>query len=162
MGKKSKRRTGRTGATAPGTSHPSEASTRDSSNYMKRQKLLSPEEWAANVASIHPFVRPDLPYACLEAQKSVEKTPGSKAVAIRQYGHCPVCLKDASKVCAKCRTVSYCSAECQKAHWNLSHKKACQPNPKKYRMNLDLTQVFQGLDESFFEGHEFLVVKPTE
>ena len=174
MGKKSKRRIGKTGATASGTSHPSVASSCTSTasvrNAIQRQKLLCPEDWATSVASIHPFVRPDIPFSCLEAQKFVEKTASSnnssishgRAKSIREYAHCPMCLKNASEVCSKCRTVYYCSAECQKAHWKLSHKKACQPNPKKYRMNLDLTQVFQGLEESCFEGHEFLVVKPSE
>jgi len=38
---------------------------------------------------------------------------------------CPPCGKPASKMCSSCKEVTYCSGECQKAHWKL-HKAACR------------------------------------
>lgn len=42
-------------------------------------------------------------------------------------GHCGGCAARGEhfKFCAACRAVSYCSAECQKAHWK-EHKAACR------------------------------------
>ncbi|EFC44143.1 hypothetical protein NAEGRDRAFT_58086 [Naegleria gruberi] len=39
---------------------------------------------------------------------------------------CAVCKKAASKKCANCKAVYYCSADCQKKHWSV-HKKLCKP-----------------------------------
>ena len=74
---------------------------------------------------------------------------------------CPVCLKPAALLCAKCKSAYYCSKECQKKHWRLSHKQACSPNPKLYTFNTDLGQ-FRGLSKEYFQPHEFIVIKPTE
>jgi MYND finger len=74
---------------------------------------------------------------------------------------CPVCFNGAPFHCPVCKTVNYCSKDCQKVHWKLSHKESCQPNPRKYKVCLDLS-VFAGLPRDCFEGHEFLMVKPTE
>jgi hypothetical protein len=39
---------------------------------------------------------------------------------------CPVCVVLATKVCSRCRKMSYCCVEHQKVHWK-THKKECQP-----------------------------------
>ena len=39
---------------------------------------------------------------------------------------CPVCGVLATKVCSRCRKMSYCCVEHQKVHWK-THKKECQP-----------------------------------
>ena len=42
-----------------------------------------------------------------------------------QQGHlCFFCGKDGSKACGRCRHATYCSAECQRAHWP-EHKNKC-------------------------------------
>lgn len=42
------------------------------------------------------------------------------------YDHCAQCTKpQASKRCAKCKIVSYCSRECQAKHWKRVHKASC-------------------------------------
>ncbi|TEB28780.1 hypothetical protein FA13DRAFT_1735305 [Coprinellus micaceus] len=44
---------------------------------------------------------------------------------------CASCQKsDASKLCSKCRLVSYCDANCQSAHWK-DHKPECIPEVVK-------------------------------
>jgi hypothetical protein len=91
----------------------------------------------------------------------VEAGARSEAKLIEHYGDCPICLKEAALTCSKCGTVSYCSKECQKEHWSLSHKKACRTNPNPYKFRLKLDR-FRGLTEDCFEGHEFLIVKPSE
>ncbi|CAJ1960628.1 unnamed protein product [Cylindrotheca closterium] len=37
---------------------------------------------------------------------------------------CVICAKSSSLVCGKCKTMKYCSRDCQKQHWKL-HKKTC-------------------------------------
>jgi len=43
------------------------------------------------------------------------------------------------KTCDVCRSVSYCSRECQKAHWS-EHKKSCKPRPPEHPSFVDKTQ----------------------
>ena len=42
---------------------------------------------------------------------------------------CPGCGRVASKSCSACRSVRYCSVQCQRAHWN-EHKAACRAASK--------------------------------
>jgi MYND finger len=138
-------------------------------NYLPRQRLLYPEDWNISLASAHPFVRPDIQYLCVDAEKYIDKTDGESVVSrknrahtIQNYQDCPVCFKDSTLNCSRCGTVSYCSQECQKIHWRQSHKKACKPNPKPYKYEFHLQNLFGNLGDDSFEGHEFLLVKPTE
>ena len=43
---------------------------------------------------------------------------------------CAVCGVAASKACAKCKFVGYCSRDCQVAHWS-THKKTCKKGASK-------------------------------
>lgn len=47
----------------------------------------------------------------------------SKYETSMQCGHCT--LKGATRMCGRCKKVSYCDQECQKKDW-ASHKKVCQ------------------------------------
>lgn len=88
----------------------------------------------------------------------------SQRKKIRQHGApatCPLCFKPAYLQCSVCHSVYYCGPDCQKKHWRESHKKACKPNPGSYTFNVDIDQ-FRSLPKEAFEGHEFLVIKPTE
>jgi hypothetical protein len=45
-----------------------------------------------------------------------------------------LCEKDPSKgsVCSECRSVRYCSKECQRADWKIRHKKLCKTLSKNH------------------------------
>ena len=47
-------------------------------------------------------------------------------------GSCAVCKNVAEKKCSRCKTVAYCSKECQASNWQL-HKKLCQ---EKYNISM--------------------------
>ena len=180
MGKKSKRRPAKQGAAAASTSTMSTAASSSSSRgdaafrqvmnhpdkLIPRQRHLYPEDFEINVACIHPFIRPEYQFVCIDAEKYINKENGEevmykdKAHNIKHYGDCPMCFKDTTKICAQCGTVSYCSKDCQLAHWKLSHKKACKQNPNRYKFKLSL-DVFRDMTDDCFEGHEFLMIKPV-
>jgi MYND finger len=129
---------------------------------------LSAEDWEVNMASINPFIRPEYQYVCVDAEKYIDKSTGTsevsfknKAKKLEYFFDCPVCFQDAPLQCTTCKAVNYCSPGCQKVHWKKSHKKSCQPNPNWYKFRLDLS-VFSGLTPECFQGHDFLVIKPTE
>jgi hypothetical protein len=42
---------------------------------------------------------------------------------------CSKCFSSTNKTCAKCKSVFYCSRECQVSDWSLTHKFVCQPDP---------------------------------
>ena len=75
-----------------------------------------------------------------QLNKSLGKTQESKwpkgfkysvLVATAELGakRCPMCGVLATKMCSRCRKMSYCSVAHQKAHWK-THKKDCVPEPK--------------------------------
>ncbi|XP_010525922.1 PREDICTED: ubiquitin carboxyl-terminal hydrolase 19 [Tarenaya hassleriana] len=39
---------------------------------------------------------------------------------------CAVCGEVSSKKCSRCKSVRYCSAECQRSDWNSGHKRKCK------------------------------------
>jgi len=103
-------------------------------------------------------------WICQEADCYVMQEPGHRQGVKHPLpvpSFCSVCLKEATLLCGKCGSVYYCSKACQKKHWRFSHKKACSPNPKLYTVNTNLNQ-FRSLPQEYFEGHEFLIIKPTE
>ncbi|KAL1221439.1 Ubiquitin carboxyl-terminal hydrolase 19 [Cardamine amara subsp. amara] len=45
---------------------------------------------------------------------------------VSDTAECAVCGKVSTKKCSRCKSVRYCSAECQKSDWNSGHKKKCK------------------------------------
>lgn len=41
--------------------------------------------------------------------------------------NCIVCQKPTKRRCSRCKSISYCSRECQVKHWSEEHKFQCQP-----------------------------------
>lgn len=129
-------------------------------NDLPRPKIYKPEAWLEQVNRLHPrnddglWFFPDGDYYIRESDDKNKLPPVA--------GDCPVCLENlATKTCARCHSVSYCSAECQKKHWKESHKKACGPNPKLYVIKLQLEPLV-ALPAIYHDPHEFLLIKPTE
>jgi hypothetical protein len=53
---------------------------------------------------------------------------GSRVKASRPCAQCGE-LFPRLKQCVRCKAVSYCSRDCQKAHWKAGHNEACQERP---------------------------------
>lgn len=53
----------------------------------------------------------------------------------RSKGNCNNCNNPLKKTifCSGCRTAEYCSAKCQKEHWEISHKENCKEYGKETR-----------------------------
>lgn len=51
-----------------------------------------------------------------------------ETINLRPYIECDACGEaNPQKRCARCRCAFYCSSECQKQHWTLTHKEECIP-----------------------------------
>ena len=60
------------------------------------------------------------------ALRSILETSGTSSAASDQRENvCPVCCKPANQRCSRCKTVYYCTAACQSAHWP-THKLSCK------------------------------------
>ena len=56
--------------------------------------------------------------------KTVSDTFDDIVVTLKKMNKCEICNKNAPLLCGKCKSVSYCSKECQKKDWT-DHKKIC-------------------------------------
>lgn len=57
---------------------------------------------------------------------------GAVVSAINNY-QCALCYFPATARCAKCKSVRYCSTDCQTVHWRQGHKFDCRPPSKTHR-----------------------------
>jgi len=56
----------------------------------------------------------------------MQKAKAAKAKVAKVNEHeCSNCMAPGSSICGRCGVASYCSRECQKAHWKESHKDRC-------------------------------------
>lgn len=81
----------------------------------------------------------------MKAASKVHKSQGSSSMSLKYCEHCrkyepndgPLFSK-----CSRCKTVTYCSKECQRKHWKV-HRKVCQA-PPKFKIRLDPNEFEQG------------------
>jgi hypothetical protein len=66
--------------------------------------------------------------AKLPAEAATAQSAAAKSQAVAQ-ATCekPGCSNPGGKKCARCMKATYCSKECQTAHWKGGHKSACAP-----------------------------------
>jgi len=135
-------------------------------NAIGRVRLLLPDQWRQQVATLDPFASD--PFLILDADSAVFRTDDGSSGTVESIAikarHCPSCLQPAKNFCGRCRTVAYCSKECQVKHWKLSHKKACKSTPLYDWPSLPkIHSLFRGLtNEARTEPYEFITVKPTQ
>lgn len=55
----------------------------------------------------------------------------SFALRAPRFSACKTCAKPNAKLCQGCRTVSYCSAECQRTDWKAGHARECTTSTQK-------------------------------
>jgi tetratricopeptide (TPR) repeat protein len=97
-----------------------------------------------------------------EVQKFIEEKCSSPAL-------CDNCQKsdlDAKHRCSQCRSVYYCSAECQKQHWKSSHKSECKKVVEKKKKHEEMKQfaikkALKYLNEDIYEPCAICFEVPT-
>ena len=167
MGKKSKKSAGR------GSGRKGNAIGRDpNDNELPLYRKQQPEMFKTLVDELNPILRFDNFQTwicsdddCFVAPSLKNGEVVAKRMKTREHGapaQCPICFQPANLKCGKCQSVFYCSEECQKQHWKKCHKKACSAKPRHlYSFDTNIDQ-FRSLSEDAFEGHEFILIKPTE
>lgn len=135
---------------------------------LPRTSVSSPSEWQVAVRNNTPMSESG--WVCVEADGYMEHDSDNDTDAagvllpLPVYGSCRICLKGASLKCSRCFSIFYCSSVCQKTHWKLSHKQACQKCPRPfYKMNTDLQIIHtEALRPHWMQGHEFITIKATD
>lgn len=54
--------------------------------------------------------------------------------------YCAYCGKEGNKRCSRCKSVVYCSSDCQKAHWK-QHKGECKYLSKSSTSNKTISEL---------------------
>ena len=177
MGKKSKKNaTKQRGNAASNSNCSSNISSGPVGNEIPLYRKVQPDTFKTLVDELNPVLRFDggQTWACMDDDSFYSPTFNesgemvaqlAERMSIRQHGkpaECPLCFAPASLKCGKCKSVFYCGAECQKKHWKKCHKKACEPNPRQYHFDVNINDFRSLVGTDAFEGHEFIVIKPTE
>ncbi|KAJ0233292.1 Ubiquitin carboxyl-terminal hydrolase 19 [Hirschfeldia incana] len=67
------------------------------------------------------------------------------SMVLPDAAECSVCGKLSTKKCSRCKSVRYCSAECQKSDWNSGHNRKC----KVFKSSSDSSPVRRDHDLDF-------------
>eukprot|EP00978_Attheya_sp_CCMP212_P010272 scaffold24741_cov53-Attheya_sp.AAC.1 len=76
------------------------------------------------------------------------KAPDTKMGRADMYTcvYCGITSSEKLRMCSRCKTISYCSRECQKSHWKV-HKKECvkrENEPKSLPLTWEQVEAHQG------------------
>lgn len=63
---------------------------------------------------------------CSLCRKDEEKPSGFMQSILPNLDTCASCGASAGSYCVRCKSISYCCATCQRAHWNAGHKRICK------------------------------------
>ena len=74
--------------------------------------------YADHVAEKLSIMKPSLKASCISKGKPLKPSTSNKCANCGKQ-------KDVNFTCGRCKSVKYCNAECQKAHWTAGHKQAC-------------------------------------
>ncbi|BAT78430.1 hypothetical protein VIGAN_02110400 [Vigna angularis var. angularis] len=69
----------------------------------------------------------------VEETARAEKEAYGTAVTAPPSNQCAVCYFPATARCAQCKSVRYCSFQCQTVHWRQGHKLECSPSSTSHR-----------------------------
>eukprot|EP00984_Skeletonema_dohrnii_P025434 scaffold14600_cov150-Skeletonema_dohrnii-CCMP3373.AAC.2 len=96
--------------------------TRALVNFPKLNEIYNPSD----VHTLVKFFRKRIPCSCLDAKYDEVKNITKMGMCYNQECSIPNGIVERSKTmyCSRCRCVTYCSPECQKAHW-AQHKPIC-------------------------------------
>lgn len=61
------------------------------------------------------------------AEEEASYVYGAAAVSAARSNQCAVCYFPSTARCSQCKSVRYCSFECQTVHWRQGHKLECRP-----------------------------------
>ncbi|KAL5785874.1 hypothetical protein ACOSQ2_008266 [Xanthoceras sorbifolium] len=65
---------------------------------------------------------------------------------------CVVCGSPGEKQCSRCKSVRYCSPECQKSHWHSGHKTKCKDHAKEMAAKSDFGVKVSAVGGKSFSG----------
>jgi hypothetical protein len=91
------------------------------------------------------------------ALKAPETMPAEMGVTA-SGSNCAACgINSASKRCSRCKSVRYCSSNCQRTHWKIAHKQQCSAPTKEgagmHRRKKRMKKHIQRLDVVHFPTH---------
>ena len=91
------------------------------------------------ILSIYPDFKPAIKLRTQLLKKVATKEANqSTQPEEQQSGFCFVCDTATTRRCLKCSTVFYCSVECQRSHWLVSHRYTCDRLVSKSYVTVDV------------------------
>eukprot|EP00984_Skeletonema_dohrnii_P025437 scaffold14600_cov150-Skeletonema_dohrnii-CCMP3373.AAC.5 len=105
-------------------------------NFPKLIEIYNPSD----VHTLVKFFRKRIPCSCLDDKYDEVKAAAKMGLCFNLQCNLPDRMVERKKTmyCSRCRSVTYCSPECQKAHWKL-HKAVCDRDAAK-RAEFDAKQ----------------------
>lgn len=74
------------------------------------------------------------------------------AVSATNNNRCALCYFPATARCKQCKSVRYCSVECQTVHWRQGHKLECRPLSKTDQSDGEIAGLGKKVEEQDYSG----------